>query len=412
MRILFLNQYFPPDSASTAYMLGELCEDLARDHEVWVIAGRPSYGPEVGRPRPAGIRVREAWSTRFDRSSILGRVVNYLSYLASASIWALRVPRPDIVVTYTDPPFVSLIGVAASRYHRARFVQVYDDVYPDLAVALGRLQSRAVIWSWRRFNGLVRRRADRIVVLGRDMAAKLHGEGVPTPKLHVIRYWAEEVRPDPEAVARLRASLGWTERYVVMHAGNLGFAQGLDTLVEAAERLRDAQDVLIVFLGDGAARRSLQERSKERGLTNVQFLPPVPKEDAVLFIQAADLHVISLVPGLWGCAVPSKVYGIMASGRPMVAAVDEGSEVAVIVEEHGCGVRCDPGDPKALAEAVVEARASSEPATRGRHCGAFSRLYSKQTGLAAYRQMLLECVYGPAEVVTAGQRPSSKFHGH
>ncbi|HEV8421416.1 MAG TPA: glycosyltransferase WbuB, partial [Actinomycetota bacterium] len=117
MRILFVNQYFPPDATNTAYLLGELCEDLARNHDVWVLAGRPSYSPEASTYRPRGVHVRHAWSTTFGRAGMAGRMLNYGSYLASALLSALRVPRPDVVVALTDPPVIGAIGLMAARRH-------------------------------------------------------------------------------------------------------------------------------------------------------------------------------------------------------------------------------------------------------------------------------------------------------
>src|SRR3954469_7266880 len=132
-----------------------------------------------------------------------------------------------------------------------------------------------------------------------------------------------------------------------MHAGNMGLAQNLDVLVDAAERLRDHSDIRLLFLGDGAAKPRRGREARRRRLANLAFLPYRPKDEAQALMSAADMHVVSLVPGLWGCATPSKVYGIMAAGRPYVAAVDAGSEPDRIASELGCGVRTEAGDPAA-----------------------------------------------------------------
>src|SRR5438034_6038625 len=184
MRVLFVNQYFPPDASATAHLLGELTEDLALNHhEVWVVAGRPSYNPTAGPLIPARVDVRRAVSTSFDRSTMLGRSLNYASFLLGSLYQTLRGPAPDVVVAMTDPPIIGAVAALAARSWRRPFVQVYQDLYPDIAVALGHVRSRRAIRAWRRLNQLVRGEATRIVVVGRDMRARLEADGVPAERI-------------------------------------------------------------------------------------------------------------------------------------------------------------------------------------------------------------------------------------
>jgi colanic acid biosynthesis glycosyl transferase WcaI len=390
MRILLVNQYFPPDTTNTAYLLGELCEDLARDHEVWVVAGRPSYNPEASTYRPQGIRVRRAWSTAFSRAGMGGRLLNYASFLASSLLASLRVPRPDVVVALTDPPVIGAIGATVARRHRIPFVQVYMDIYPDVGVALGRVDHPLVVRAWRRLNRVIRSRAARIVAIGRDMVEKLQSEGVDPAKVAFIPNWADALPVDAGAARRARTAMGWEERFVVMHAGNMGLAQNLGCLIDAAGLLVDRPDILVVLLGDGAARGRLEQEARTRGVRNVAFLPPIPKDEAGRLIAGADLHVVSLSPGLRGSVVPSKIYGILAAGRPFVAAVDPGSEPARLIEEHRCGTRVDPGDGEGLARAIRTLRDQPDPDMGRRGQLAFASRYTRQVATAAYRGLLEE----------------------
>jgi glycosyltransferase involved in cell wall biosynthesis len=404
MRILFVNQYFPPDATNTAYLLGELCEDLAKSHEVWVLAGRPSYNPEASTYQPRGVHIRRAWSTSFGRAGMGGRLVNYGSYLASALLSALRVPRPDVVVALTDPPVIGAIGLIAARRHRAPFVQVYMDIYPDVGIALGRVDHPLLVRLWRRLNEAIRSRTERVVAIGRDMVEKLEDEGVEPAKIVLIPNWAETIPIDTERARRARVAMGWEGRFVVLHAGNVGLAQNLGVLIEAAGRLQDRPDVLITFLGDGAARSRLEDQVRARGLPNVAFLPHVPKEEAQHLIAAADVHVVSLAPGLRGRVVPSKIYGIMAAGKPFVAAVERGSEPARLLEEHRCGIRVDPGDVEELARAIRTLRDHPDRRMGRRGRAAFERTYHREAATSAYRAML-------EEVVLDGRaRFPAKFH--
>jgi colanic acid biosynthesis glycosyl transferase WcaI len=386
MRILFVNQYYPPDVSATAYLLGELSEDLAGHHEVWVTAGRPSYNPEGGGYRPRGVRLERVWSTAFDRKRILGRLLNYGTFVLTALLRCLRLPRPDVVVAMTDPPVIGLIGLLVARYRRVPFVYVCHDIFPEVAIALKRMNNTLAVLAWRRLNALVRKGATTLVVIGRDMALKLEQEGVPRHKMVVLPNWAET-----ESVtnrASVRHSLGWDGRFVAMHAGNIGLAQNLDVLIHAADLLREQTEILIVLVGDGAARPGLEREARRRKLHNVIFLPYRPKSEVRSIIASADVHLVTLAPGLWGCVVPSKIYGIMAAGKAFVAAVDSGSEVALIAEEHDCGIRVEPDDAHALAEALLRARdlPLEQMGRRGRQ--AFEHLYDRPIATEAYRKLL------------------------
>ncbi len=386
-----MNQYFPPDVSASAYLLGELAEDLSAKHEVWVVAGRPSYHPDSGRTANGGVNEIRAWSTAFDRASFSGRAVNYGTFMLSSLGQALRVPRPDVVVALTDPPAIGLVGLLAARRHRAPFVYICQDIFPDVGVALGVLRSPTVIRAWSRLNRLLRSQAARIVVIGRDMQRKLEREGVPRDKLALIRNWGVGEPLDEEAARAVREAEGWAGRFVVMHAGNLGLAQNAGAILEAAGILAGREpDLLFVFLGDGAVKRSLQAQAATRRAGNVRFLPYRTKIDAQRLMAAADLHVVSLAPGLWGCVAPSKAFGIMAAGRPFVCAVERESEVALLAEQHGCGIRVDPDDSPALAQAILEVRGQrgEDLGRRGRE--AFERHYERQIATDAYRELLEE----------------------
>jgi colanic acid biosynthesis glycosyl transferase WcaI len=395
MRVLFLNQYYPPDVSATAYLLGELTEDLAQDHEIRVLAGRPSYSSLAGAFEPAGVDVEHAWSTTFDRASMAGRLLNYASFMATAVVKTVRAPRPEVVLAFTDPPVIGIVGMLAAARHHAKFVYGCWDIFPDVGVAVGRLDNPLLVSAWRRLNRVLRARADRVVAVGRDMCEKLESEGVPRDKIAVIPHWASGRVPTADQVQEARAKLGWDGRFVVMHAGNVGLPQNLGTLIRAADRLRDREAILFVVLGDGAAKAGLEHEVSRRRLDNVEFKPYRPRDDVEPLLDAADLHLVSLAAGLKGAVVASKVYGILAAGRPFVAAVDDGSEIARMVEESGAGVRVDPGDGNALALSITEfldgTRDGEEAGRRGRR--EFEAKYTRAHAVERYRR-LLEAVAG------------------
>lgn len=337
-------------------MLAHLVETLESRHDVTVIAGRPSYHSTVAPSTPPG-RVIRIPSTSFDRTSLIGRILNYASYMALSLGRTMLCRRPHLVLTMTDPPIVGLLGVAAAARFRRPLVQISHDVYPEIAVVLGAIQNPRLVGAWRALNSFVRTRAAGIIVVGRDMEDLLAGQGVPRSKIRYVPTWASDQILSEEQQARTRTLMAWDEQFVVMHAGNLGPAQDLDTVLDAAAFVSDDPQVLFVLMGDGAARPHLQQRVDVEKLTNVRFLDYLPQGKAQELMAAADVHVVSLARGLGALAAPSKTYGIMAAGRPYIAAVDEGAEPARIIREEGCGISCGPGDGAALANAIREIQA-------------------------------------------------------
>jgi putative colanic acid biosynthesis glycosyltransferase WcaI len=401
VRILVLNQYFHPDQSATSQLLTELCEDLSASHEVTVVTGRPSYSPTaasgshglISREQHGRVRVLRVWSTSFDRSrGMPGRLTNYASYVATSVVGAVAAAKPDVVVALTDPPLIGLVGAGAARIRRVPFVLVTKDIFPDVAIQLGALRSPALIRSLRLVSRTLFHDAARVVAIGRDMQGRLQEHGLSPDRIVTIHDWSDgRVVVPVEGPSRLRRERGW-DRFVVMHSGNVGLSQSLDTLIGAAELLRGREDILFAIVGEGASKERLTRRVRAAGLANVEFLPYQPKESLADSLGAADLHVIGLRRGLPGYIVPSKLYGIMAAGKAYVAAVEPGSEPALVAEEHGCGIVVEPDDPRAVADAIVRSREMplDKMGRRGRQ--AFERLYDRPIATAKYRELLEQVV--------------------
>jgi colanic acid biosynthesis glycosyl transferase WcaI len=406
MRILVLNQYFHPDVASTGQLLTELCEDLAEHHRVTVVAGRPSYEavPDgsfrgmVTEERHGRIRVLRTWSTTFPRRVMAGRLTNYATYLASCLVGAIRSEPPDVVLTMTDPPVVAAAAMVASRFRSVPFVFVHQDVFPDVGVVLGKIHGRALEKTLTALNRALRREAAAVVAIGRDMERRLLDDGVPRCKVTLIPNWADGSVIRPLKGRAFRDRMGWGDRFVVMHSGNVGLSQDLETLVEAGALLSDHRDIVIAIVGDGAGKAGLQREVARRGLRNIVFLPYQPKTELSESLGAADVHVVSLKQGLAERMVPSKVYGIMAAGKPFIGAVEPGSETALVLEEHGCGLWVGPGDGKLLARAILRIRREPLEEMGRRAREALETRFDRPLATRAYRELL--------ERVAIGQRPS------
>ncbi len=397
MNICFFNRSYWPDQAATGQLLTELAQDLVAGYgcTVSVVAGRALHGSEqtgltllpVTREEHEGVRILRANGTLLPRRRFIGRAANYLTYFASAVAASRRIGRPDVVVSLTDPPILGLAALSAARRTGARFVFLCEDIFPEVASLLEDFHNRTVNRMLDRVNRRLVREADAVVALGDRMRRRLVEEkGAPASRVHVIHNWADcdAIVPGVKDNAFSRAH-GLQDKFVLMHSGNVGLSQNLDLLIEAADRLRSRERLVIVIVGDGARRGALEAMAAARSLTNVRFLPYQPKTLLHESFAAADAFLVSLKPGLEGYIVPSKLYGILAAGRPFVAAVDPSCEAAAIATEHACGVVAPPGDPDALVKAIVTLYDDPAGARRmGEHARRASWQYDRRAAVRAY----------------------------
>ena len=396
-RILVLNQYYWPGVEATAHLLTELCEALAEDYEVEVVTG-VLHGHE-GRPRSErnnGVDISRVASTSFERSELGRRAANYFSYLGSALAHALEGPPPDLVLCMTDPPIVGDVGVVVGRRFGAPVLVISQDVFPEIATELGRLSNPAVVGVLGTLVGAYLRRADRVVAIGETMRARLEAKGTPPDRLRVIPNWVDtaEITPQPRdnpwAVEH-----GLESRFVVMHSGNVGHAQDLDSLVRSATFLRDRDDLAIVIAGFGARHAEMVELAARLEVDEtVRFLPYQKRKRLPLSLSSADVHVVGLAPGLAGYVVPSRLYGILSAGRPVIAAADDDSETARLVHEVGCGIVIPPARPELLARTI---RAAAEGEHDLEEMGRRGRAYVEReadrvVAMERYRALVRELV--------------------
>jgi glycosyltransferase involved in cell wall biosynthesis len=309
----------------------------------------------VERQDYRGMTVLRARGTRFSKRRFSGRFSNYVSYFLSACYAGLKLERPDVVVALTDPPIIGLAAYLAARRLRAPLVMSYRDIFPEAARLLEDFHSETVNRALQAVNCFLVRRAERSIALGETMRKRLiEGKGAPPDRVVVIPDWADcqDIVPAPKQNAFAQAH-GLAEKFIVMHSGNIGLSQGLEVLVDAAARLRSFPEIVIVFVGDGVKKVALEEQVRALRLHNVRFLPYAPKERLTESFASADVFIVSLKKGLSGIIVPSKLYGILAAGRPYVAAVEEDCEVTAITRQYECGVLATLGDPADLAEKIL-----------------------------------------------------------
>jgi glycosyltransferase involved in cell wall biosynthesis len=405
IKLLVINQYFHPDVAATGQLLTELCLDLSEHHEVTVITGFPTYDPLEKRKvrlfadeRLERVRIVRVFTAGLSRKNMAARMLNYVTFLVSALIAGLLVGRHDVILAMTDPPLVGLVARLITLFKRAPLVIVCQDVYPEVAVVLGKMKNAVVTKLLDLAVGWPLGRAARVVAISQGMKQRLIAKGIPSEKITVIENWVDTnlVVPCERSENEFAERLGLDGQFVVLHSGNIGLTQDLETFVECARLLRERQDIRFLIIGDGANRRRLEAMVAEYGLHNVVFLPYQPRQNLKYSLSCGDIAVVSLKAGLEGYVEPSKVYSIMASGRPFVAAVGVQSEVARVAREHGCGRVIPPGEPEALANAVLlfyENRGvGKRSGSRGRQ--AAIKLFDRKIAVGKYRKMLEAVKYG------------------
>lgn len=339
--VLFINRVYPPDVAATGQLLAELATGLhGLGWQVTVVTSRSTKGADTCEHLD-GVSVERVSGLPFTRASHWRRLLSYVS-LYPALLWrALRLPKADVVVTMTDPPLQLLLGVVLKRFRKARLVHWAQDIYPELAEALGVLPANGIATLLlRRLSTWGLKHHDHIVTVGECMQQRLVERGIDAARISVIPNWADHqlIHPIAHDSNPFRQRHGLQGRFVVMYSGNLGLAHDFMSIVDAAELLQQSlPEVLFLFVGEGPQRAWLIEQIKTRRLENIRLLPPQSKHDLAASLGAADLHLVSMRQSLVGLLVPSKVYGILAAGRPLLFLGPESSEVARLVASHDCG---------------------------------------------------------------------------
>jgi colanic acid biosynthesis glycosyl transferase WcaI len=385
MRILFLNLYFPPDTSATAKSAESMVKRFAQTHEVTVLCGRPSYDPTERRPWklwqterlssktspsmgetvgiPTAFTVIRVGSTDYPRIEMNRRILNYLTY-AKLAVWRAFFIPCDVILAMTDPPFNGIVGALLSVLKRKPLIYDIQDMYPDMAVAGSIVQPGLLTRFWERLHRWTLRRAARVIVLGEDMRARVIAKGPPgfdSAKVFIVRSGVDIPPPgssvpsplNPEVTRAIRGNF----RFVLLHAGNLGFYGAWDTIIAAAHTLEN-ENIGFVFVGDGAERSRLENLAA--GMSNVHFLPFFPSPDIPSVLAAPDAHIVTIKRGLEGVVVPSKMFGIIAAGKPIVAVAAPQSDVATVGAQHGFAICADPTSPGELASSIR--RIAADPA--------------------------------------------------
>lgn len=391
LRVIFVNRYFYPDHSATSQMVGDLAFSLAsRRHEVVAVTSRQRYdNPRErlpARDRVNGVDIVRVTTSRFGRGSLPGRAIDYATFYASAFLALLRrARRGTVVVALSDPPLISVVAALAAKMRGAKLVNWSQDLFPEIATALGMRVPRALAklrnWSLRAavMNvALSERMADRITAIG-ARAAVLHN-------------WADAaLQPVAREANDLRGGWNLGKAFVVGYSGNLGRAHETATITGAMRRLANDPRVRFLIVGSGA---QLDAVRREAG-ANVVFAPYQPRERLSASLSAADAHLVSMQPQLEGLVMPSKFYGVLAVGRPVLFIGARDGDMARLVRQSDCGFVIEAGDDATLAQRIAELASDPERAAamgeRGR--ALYRSRFTPAIALAAWETILLEAAH-------------------
>ena len=398
-RIWIVSELYYPEDTSTGYFMTGIAEGLARRYPVNVLCGQPTYS-ERGIRAPAvatrnGVHIRRCAAATLDKNIIACRIINLLTISISLFVNALRgIARNDCVLVVTNPPLLPFLIALACKLRSARCLLLVHDVYPEVLIVTG--ITKANSFSARLINGLTHKlylSVERIITLGRDMRQLVCDKLIPDLRpVTIIPNWGDvaAVHPMPRASNHLIRELKLNDKFVIQYSGNIGRTHGLEDLLKAALRLRN-DPIHFLIIGSGAKFNLLEPEINKERLNNITILPRVPRDKLYDSLNACDVAVIAFVAGMAGISVPSRMYNIMAAGKPIIAVADENSELALVVKEEHIGWVVPPGDVDRFAAAVLEARSDpvrlTEMGIRARR--AAETKYSYEIIIQAYVNLIV-----------------------
>jgi colanic acid biosynthesis glycosyl transferase WcaI len=408
MRILVLVIQYPPDVNTSGVLMSQLCEGLAaRGHDVSVLTTFPHYekfrvwdeyrGKVVETDVRNGVDVTRTYVyANGKKQNMRNRLLSYLSFMALATVVGTLSRRSyDVILCSNGSFFSGLAATILGRIKGAPFIYNVQDLYPETPVQSGQISNSTAIAMLEKLERFMYARSARVSVISPTFRDNLVGKNIPVQKVATIPNFVDVdfIRPYPKDNAFSREQ-GLTEKFVVTHAGNLGYVYDLDALLDVAHVVADEQDIQFLIVGDGVERARLSNRARSLGLSNVRFLPFQPRERLPLLRAASDVQVALYRNGSARFSMPSKVYEIMASGRPVLASADVDSDLWRLVQGVRCGICVEPHAPHKLAAALTALYRDPSLRTRMAERGRAEavRAYSREAIVGQYEELCQQVV--------------------
>ncbi len=399
-RLWIVSELYYPEETSTGYYLTKIAEGLAASFDVKALCGQPNYSKR-GNFAPKkeihqGVEIFRVWATTLDKNVIVYRLLNMLTLSFSIFIKALfSFQKNERVLVVTTPPLLPFITAIASIARGANYVLLIHDNYPEILIAVGKTKKNSLLVKILDFfNRRLYKYASKIIVVGRDMEElvekKIRGFDVP---IECIPNWAEleGVKPSNRAENQLLKQFNLSEKLVFLYAGNMGHPNDLESIVKCSEKLRDNSEFHFIFLGGGVKKKWLEKKIEQKNLTNVTLLPPRPRSEQNIFLNACDVALVSLVKNMWGVSMPSRTYNILAVGKPILALTEANSEVARVIQEDDLGWIVSPNNPEKLFQTIIEiSRKRPQLTVMGKRARITAiEKYSVEIAIQKYKKTLL-----------------------
>ena len=399
-----VSELYYPEETSTGYFVTGIAEGLAATFRTAVLCSRPTYGARhlaaPSRERKGGVDIIRCWSTRLDPHRLVPRAMNLATITISVfATLCCVLRRGQVVIVVTNPPTLPFVAAAACRLRGAKCVLLVHDVYPEVLAAVGLMKPSSFFFrALTVASGVLYRGVERVVVLGRDMQRVALGRlRDAADHTALIPNWGDIEFVHPWLGANpLREQLGLAGTFIVQYSGNIGRTHDLASILDAADTLREDASLHFLIIGWGALRAEVGAAIRARNLRNVTLHPPVPRAELPAALGAADVAVVALLPGMTGLSVPSRMYNILAAGKPVIAIAERDSEVGLLVEEERIGWVVNPSDAGALVAAIGEARRDpkwlAEMGARARRCA--EARYSRQHIIDAWTRLIKDVCDG------------------
>lgn len=366
-KIAFVINYFYPDFASTGQLLTELCLDLQEDFEITVIAAQPGYAGEQTKTTKLfeedyleNIKVIRIRLPKVDKTSKMSRMKYIFSYFMLANLALWKEKGVDAIYTISQPPVLGgLIGTIGKLLKRSKHIYNIQDFNPEQAAAVSYTNKQSVFKLAKKVDMLTCSYSDCVIVVGNDMSETLKKrfENKKVPHHVVINNWTneDEILPLEKKDVHIQRFLkenNLQNKFIIMYSGNIGLYYDLENIIKVTEHFKRYEDLAFVFIGEGAVKQKMQSFVEEKEISNVHFLPYQPKEFIKYSLNAADVHLVVNQKGIKGVSVPSKIYGVMAAGKPILGVLEQGSEAQMLIAKGKCGVVVEPQDYQEITEQI------------------------------------------------------------
>ena len=368
-KLLIYAHYFYPDVASTGQILTELCEGMTDTFDITVICVVPSYSGTIDekyktkriyKEEHNGIKIIRVRVPEFQKSNKISRIKNLLAYFFNSLLATLKIEKQDYIYTISQPPILGgVLGVLGKWLKGGKLIYNIQDFNPEQTMAVGYSKNKLLLNTVMAVDKFSCKKSDKVIVVGRDMQETLRNRfnNKKVPKNVFINNWINEKEIYPleqnhPRIVEFKEKYNLQDKFIIMYSGNIGLYYDLENIIKVIGEFKYREDVVFAFVGDGTVKDKVEAYVKENNLSNVTFIPYQDKADLIYSLNAADIHWVVNAKGIKGVSVPSKLYGVMAAGKPVLGVLDEGSEARLIVEDCNCGVCIEPGNYKEISNNI------------------------------------------------------------